>query len=211
MGSRVKAPVAVLAALSALWVAAAAPGVAAQEEASVSPLVELQRAANTERGEKRRALVEAIRQASPDVAARLRQDLIAEVEGALQADDTAFVVHCILALGELAAQEGTDALLAALGHPNGAIGYVAAEALGDIWAGRGSSDPAAERVTAALLVEAYKQGSSPALYGPAVALARINSLAETREVESAGPEELLATLDGWLAAGGGALPPLPQQ
>jgi len=165
-------------------------------------LEDMRKAPSYERPEVRQALV-----AADGEAASL---LVAELEKGDQTADANFIANCIIALGDLKAQQATDALLAALESPNMQIAYLAAKALGNIWEGQGSADPTVKRVNAALLALLYSDIPPVGVYGPGLALVRINNIA-VRRPENLTPEELVSNIETWANGNSDALPPVDQQ
>jgi hypothetical protein len=181
-------------------------GVTAQEETTGEPLMALKNAANYERAEKRAALVQAIRDASGQASAQMLQSVIAEVKARNQADDINFVGQCILALGELEAEEATEVLLGALSDPDQQIAYQATVALRRTWEDRDMADQAARQVSVALLAASYSDLPGPALLGRRLAFARVNNVTGERAPAGFTAAELRSAIDRWLLANIDGLP-----
>lgn len=164
-------------------------------------LDELRAAAGHERPEKRNALV-----AMGDSAV---DGLIGEVSKFRQTADANFIAHCILALGELKAERATDTLVDALSSVNLEIAYAACSALGTIWEGRGGSDEATQRVNVALLALLHSDVPPATLYGPSLALIKVNNIPSKRPTGKT-PEDLKAEVVTWIS-GNVSLPPATEQ
>jgi hypothetical protein len=180
----------------ALGQAAAPPGDAA------AALTALKQAAEYERGAKRAAVV-----ASGNEAVA---PLIAAVEELPATADTSYVGNCIIALGELKAQEATDALITALDSGKMQIVYWAAMALANIWEGKGATNEQARPVNAALLGAVCSDVPPIDTLGPALALVKINGMPIVRP-ESLEPEKLADQVGEWFNANPAALPPADQR
>ncbi len=136
--------------------------------------------------------------------------LIDVVRGHGEAKDVNYMGHCILALGELKAREATDVLIDALGSSSLQLAYWSATALGQMWEGLGASEPQARQVNAALLAVLYSQVPDTFVYGPGLALVKINGIPAARP-ESMAADELRGAIDAWLAGNTGSVPPADQQ
>jgi len=124
--------------------------------------------------------------------------------------DTNFIGQCILALGELKDQKATDALLDVLNSGNMMLWYWSNKALGEIWAGHGGSGAEAQKVNAALLSALYSDVPDVAVYGPALALVKINNIPIKRP-EDKTADQLRDAIGQWMQANASALPPADQQ
>ncbi len=142
------------------------------------------------------------------------QDAVPLLVGAIPnidpSESPAYLLNCIVALGELKAKEGTDVLLQQLKSSNMEVAYLAAEALGKIWEGQTSANDTVRRVNAELLALLYSDLPSVAAYGPGIALASINSIPVQRP-ENLQPPALIAEVDKWANANADRMPPTDQQ
>jgi hypothetical protein len=164
-------------------------------------LDELKAAAGDKRPEKRNALV-----AMGDSAV---DGLIGEARKFRQTADANFIAHCILALGELKAERATEALIDALSSVNLEVAYAACSALGTIWEGRGGSDEGTQRVNAALLALLHSDVPPATLYGPSLALLKVNEIPLKRPTGKT-PEDLGAEVVTWIS-GNAPLPSAAEQ
>lgn len=169
-------------------------------------LRDIKEAANFERGDQRQRLVEAIEQAEGDTAGQMLQEVIAEVQNRHQTDDANFVGHCIIALGEAGTRAATDTLLDALQDQNLQTAYQAAVALGRIWEGDRLTSPEAVQVNVALLARFYSPLPDLFIYGPGVAICRINNIMDVERVGQRTPQQLRSDVDAWLVNNTAGLP-----
>lgn len=196
-------------AFAALLLALSLTCVAAQQAVAAGELLRpIREAANYERGEEREGLVSQIREADPAEAGRMLREVIAEVENRHETDDVNFVMHCIIALGEIGDVDATEALLDAAQDQNLRIAYRAAMALGRIWEEEGLRSPEAVRVNVDLLAHFYSPLPDAFAYGPGIALSVINGLMSAEEAGRRGPEQLRSDVDDWVQANRNDLPPL---
>jgi hypothetical protein len=112
-------------------------------------------------------------------------------------------------LGELKAERATDALIDALSSVNLEVAYAACSALGTIWEGRGGSDEGTQRVNAALLALLHSDVPPATLYGPSLALLKVNDIPLKRPTGKT-PEDLSAEVVTWIS-GNAPLPPAAEQ
>lgn len=137
--------------------------------------------------------------------------LLAEVRDISDAADANLVMNCVIALGELKAEQATDSLIAALNSTRMDVAYLAAKALDAIWDGKGVTDPAAVRsVNAALLAVLYSDCPPELAYGPGVALVNINKIGIQRP-ENLPADQLIGQIETWANAHAEALPDADQQ
>jgi hypothetical protein len=136
--------------------------------------------------------------------------LIGVLEDSAERQDGVFVGHCVLALGEIKAERATDALLPLLQVGDLPLAYAASQALGMIWAGKGGTAAETRNVNAALLGLLCSNLPDAALYGPALALIKVNAMPVERP-ESLDAAQLRKVVDAWMVANPGALPAFDQR
>jgi hypothetical protein len=169
----------------------------APTDTAQAALEALKSAPSQDRPAKRAALV-ALGSAAVD-------PLVAVVTKHREASDTNCIGHCLIALGELKAEEATSALMDVLQSHYMQFAYEAASALGSIWQGKGSSGEQAKLVNAALLGMLHSDVPDAALYGPGLALVKINDIPIQRP-EGKTEQELAQAVDDWFAQNPDALP-----
>ena len=168
-----------------------------------------------------RSAIQALREAPPFARASERKavvdlgdvaidPLIEAVKARDTNEDVYFTANCIIALGELKAQKATDTLIEVLGEGNLPLAYWAAANLGRIWKGKGGQDPKVKSVNSALLAMLYSDLPEVAAYGPAVALAGVNTMGIERPRSRSGGE-LKSVIGNWFTRNPDALPPAAQR
>ena len=139
--------------------------------------------------------------------------------------DISYTALCIMALGQLEATAATYVLTDVLESRSALCRYAAAVALGDIWQEADESSTDLPRVNAALMAAmcAARYAGEPAgLYGPGLALGRINGIGEdpskrVSAVEASGalqklsPGDLRKVISLWAARHPQLLPELEDQ
>ena len=161
----------------------------------------LKEAPADERTQKRQALVE---------LGELAIDPLVEAVGGYQTGaDANYVGQCMIALGELKAESATDTLIDVLDSNDLQLVYLGSAALGSIWRGKGSQEEA-KKVNAALFGVFYSDVPPLTLFGPGLALAKINGMPIQRP-DSKTPAALYDEISAWLEAHPDALPPADQR
>ncbi len=202
-----KATVVLFAVVFALSSLVLAGGATAQPAgAAAGSLADMRKASDSERGARRKELVAAIQEASPEAASRMLEDLVKAVENRHETQDANFVLNCILALGELKTRDATNVLLAATQEPDIQIAYAAATALGKMWEGAPSGSERLPQINEVLLARSYAQVPGLLAYGCKLAFARINGLGSARAPQSFPPERLAELVDQWVLQKPDALP-----
>ncbi len=145
--------------------------------------------------------------------------LTAEVAQFRQAEDKSYIGLCVVALGELKSESPTDDLVKVLLGTDQRLSYLAAQALGSIWEGKGPGEPKAKLVNAALMGAIYARAVSTYTMGPSLAFVKVNSIPLPRTVggrrvltfKGLDPQEIITIAEGWLTANPGALADVDQQ
>jgi hypothetical protein len=171
----------------------------------------LQDAKEYDRSGARMDLVDAIQAVIGAQGAQVVEPVSAIVQNRYTAKDMDFVVNCILVLGDVKSKESTNLLISVLSDTNMEYAYQAAVALGDIWSGAPAGTAELPAVNAALLALADSDLPPAIVYGPGLAVIKINKLPVADPTKLSG-DELLAQLDAWaLSAPPDLLPAMDQR
>ena len=131
--------------------------------------------------------------------------LVTAVAGRETAEDTNFVLNCVIALGEIADARATDTLVQVLGESNMPMALAAARSLGQIWEGTNAGTPEVQKVNAALLALLHSELPEVGVYMPGVALVQINTIPLARP-HGLPVDELRAGISDWFTRNPDALP-----